>query len=629
MTSAAADHEVVLDAETYFDQEYSLSKMATSTYIRDPRFKEHGWAVKIDGKPSIWLEPDEFRYFTRGWDWSKTDIICHNTPFDGAILAWRHDVRPRRWIDTLGMSRAVIGNRSRRHDLDTVAQLLGRPGKVKGAALNEVKGVRDPSPAQLSRLAAYARDDADDTWHIYQCLRLAFPRFEYWVLDWSVRMFTEPRLMLDGDMLADLHLQEVERKRELLDSLPYTKTNLSSNEQFAQILREHGVEPPVKTSKATGQETYAFAKNDLAFQALWEEHPEVTDLLDARLAVKSTITETRAARFRDLAAEGPWAVPLNYAGAKQTKRFSGGQKQNPQNLSARGPGAAIRQAIMAPEGHVILVIDSSNIELRTNAAIAGQWDVIDRLVSGQDEYATFAGQIYGFAVNKNDHKKERNVGKVGVLSLGYQSGAVTFRGMLNTQTRILLPIEECEDIVRTYRQTYTRITRSWREADRRVKALAAGNLPPNFDDEPPIEFFLIDNGEHFTGGVRSLFSGSTVEWVDLRYKQLELHGKAKNALTYTKDGTGWTSIYGGKVIENISQFLAREIVNWQTWKIWKETGFLPQLQVHDEIVYVVPKSAARDLQEAAERHMTGPVDWWPRLITGCESAIVIRYGDAK
>lgn len=624
------DYQVVLDAETFFSDEYSLRKMATSTYIRDPRFKVHGWAMKVNGGSSKWLSHSEFLRLATMFPWERSAIIGHNLIFDGSILNWKYGVKPKLWVDTLGMARYVIGNRSSKFGLDYVAQYYGRPGKVKGGALQEVKGVRDPSPAQLRRLGSYAVDDSDDTWHIFQQMKPQFPDMEYWVMDWAIRMFVNPILRLDYLQLETLHVEEVERKHELLENLPYTKTQLSSNEQFADILREWDVEPPTKTSKATGKETYAFAKNDLAFQAMGEEHPEIADLIEGRLAVKSTITETRAARFRDLAKEGPWSVPLNYAGAKQTKRFSGGQGQNPQNLSARGPGAAIRKAIHAPEGCVIYVIDSSNIELRTNSAMSGQYDVIERLVAGFDEYATFAQRIYSKPISKDDNPMERNVGKVAVLSLGYQSGGVTYRGMLRAQTGLLLPLEECNGVVRTYRGTYKRIARSWREMKRRLDVLAGGGVPPNLDDEPPIEFFVRDEGAGIlTGGFQSLYSGAIVEWPNMRWEKIEKDGEMRNALLHTANGTGWKSIYGGRAIENMSQFLAREIVNWQTHKIWQQTGFRPQLQVHDEVVYVVPEVIADDFGKIARDCMTGPVDWWPQVICAAEDHIVHQYGDAK
>lgn len=628
-------NEIGLDAETYYDTEYSLSKMATSTYIRDPRFHVHGWAVKWNGGPSQWMSEEEFLYAAKYIDWADTGLVGHNLTFDNAIVKWHYGIDPALLIDTLGMARAVFGNRMARFGLDSVAQALGFKGKVRGAALTNVKGIPRLTKAQFNDLGLYACDDIDDTWRIREALGLVFPEAEYWTLDWSIRMFTEPKLLLDYDMLSELHESELARKKAKLASLPYTKTDLASNPRFAQILRnDFGVEPPVKISKTTHKETFAFSKNDLTFQALMEEaeetNPDLFDVLEARVMVKSTITETRSGRFRDLAKEGPWAVPLNYAGAKQTKRFSGGQKQNPQNLSARGPGKQIRRAIHCPKGHKIFVIDSSNIELRTNATTAGQMDVIARLKNKEDEYSAFASAIYHRKISKKHDPVERQVGKVGVLSLGYQSGPVTFRGMLKAQADILMPIDECVDIVAKYRNTYPYIKELWRQNDIRVKMMAKGHLPPNLSTNPPIEWFVYETANGFTGGVRSLYSGSVVEWIDLQWRMVKRGDEdEKKALTCTRNGTGWTTIYGGKVTENISQFLAREVLNWQTRNIFELTGYRPQLQVHDENVYVLPESEVEDFQKIAMACMTGAVPWWPGIWTNAESDVADCYGDAK
>lgn len=281
---------------------------------------------------------------------------------------------------------------------------------------------------------------------------------------------------------------------------------------------------------------------------------------------------------------------------------------------------------MAPPGHVIYVIDSSNIELRTNAVMSGQWDVMDRLIAKQDEYAKFAGDIYGRAIDKEKDKKERNVGKVAVLSLGYQSGAGTYRGMLRAQQGILLPIEQCQEVVTTYRRAYPHIVRNWKQVGNRIKMLADGLVPENLDTNPPIEWFVGPDGQ---AGIRSLYSGSLVEWNDLRYEMLESFGEQRKALVYTKSGTGFTTIYGGKGVENISQFLAREIINYQTYEIFKGSGFRPQLQVHDELVFVIPEAIATEFDAFAMQCMSGPVPWWPELVTAAEASIVYRYGEAK
>jgi DNA polymerase len=615
-----------LDAETFYSDDYSLRKMNTANYIHDPRFKVHLWAVQFDGHAPTWVGHEGMLKLSTMLDWSQICVVGHNLRFDGAILAFKYGIRPGLWVDTLGMARVVIGAKSRRHDLDTVAKMCGLSGKVRRQALDDVKGKRDLTTAETASLGAYSCDDISDTLAAFHVMRRQFPDREFWFLDWATRMFTEPRLCFNRATLEEAYAEEVAEKERLLAAIPYGKTQLSSNPQFAEILRKHGVEPPTKTSKTTGGTTYAFAKNDMDFAALREhDDPLVQQLVAARLAIKSTIKESRAMRFLDLQQVGPWSVPLNYAGAMNTNRLSGGDSQNPQNLSN---GSKLRDAIEAPEGYVVVAVDSSGIELRTAAALAGEWGIIERAVQKQDEYARFASIIFGYPVNKKDHPRERKVGKVGVLSLGYQSGAKTYRGMLFAMEKLIEPIETCEQVVRTFRSTYSKYPILWSSMDKRMKMLCDGLVPPNLPTNPPITW---DNR-----GYVSKYSGARVTYHRIHERMVQRTPfdepeKAKVYLDMRKaksgDPEGWATIYGGKATENLSQFLAREVVNSQTHRIWQVFGIRPALQVHDELVYVVPADKAEVFFKAAVAMMSGPIRWWPQLVTSASGGIARSYGD--
>lgn len=316
---------LTMDVETYFDDEYSLRKMMMAHYIRDPRFKAHGWAVKVGAGEARWMTHDATKKFLDVVKASgrKVFLIGHNLAFDGAILAWRYGFVPDLYIDTMGMSRAVLGDKIASHSLDSVAKWFNLEGKAKGAALAAVKGVFDPSPAMLAELGCYAVDDATQTWEIFQRLRKGFPRSQYKTLDWTIRMFTEPKLVLDREILLTEYEREKSRKGGLIEALGVDKTAVVSNEQFAGLLREAGVEPPTKVSKRTGKQTYAFAKTDQAMSDLLAHEDElVRTLAEARVGVKSSILETRALKLASLA-DWPLSVPLQFAGAVRTKRLSG------------------------------------------------------------------------------------------------------------------------------------------------------------------------------------------------------------------------------------------------------------------------------------------------------------------
>lgn len=101
---------LVLDFETTYSQSYSLSKLTTEQYIRDPQFETIGVAVKRNDEKTVWFSGDdeETKDFLDQYDWANSIAIAHNAIFDMAILNWRYDIRPKRIVDTLSMARALV-----------------------------------------------------------------------------------------------------------------------------------------------------------------------------------------------------------------------------------------------------------------------------------------------------------------------------------------------------------------------------------------------------------------------------------------------------------------------------------------------------------------------------------------
>jgi DNA polymerase len=284
----------------------------------------------------------------------------------------------------------------------------------------------DFSPHGLKIYGAYCITDTESTRIMFNILSAGFPRSEMRLIDQTLRMFTEPVLGLDKDVLLP-HLEAVKEKKALLMAeIDVQREDLMSNPKLAESLRKLGVEPPTKISTTTGKETYAFSKSDWAFTDLLE-HPDlpVQALVAARLGVKSTLEETRTERFLDMADRGPMPVPLRYYGA-HTGRWSGSDKINLQNITR---GSPLNTAITAPEGHVIINCDSSQIEARVLAWLAGQEDLVAAFDRGDDVYKIMASSIYNKPVDAID-KDERFLGKTVVLGAGYGTGWATFQKQL-------------------------------------------------------------------------------------------------------------------------------------------------------------------------------------------------------
>jgi DNA polymerase I-like protein with 3'-5' exonuclease and polymerase domains len=252
-----------------------------------------------------------------------------------------------------------------------------------------------------------------------------------------------------------------------------TKENLMSNPKLAETLTSLGVEPPMKISPTTGKETYAFAKNDEAFKELLEhDSPIVQAIVAARLGVKSTLEESRTERFIKIAERGTLPVPLRYYAA-HTGRWGGDDKVNLQNLPRKSP---LKKAILPPEGHEFIDCDSSQIEARTLAWLAGQQDLVDAFDRGEDVYKIMASAIYGVPVEEVTDD-QRFVGKTTILGCGYGMGAAKFKAQLKT-FNVDMELEECERIIHVYRATYPMIPLLWQQAGRALKAMMRNATAP-------------------------------------------------------------------------------------------------------------------------------------------------------
>lgn len=407
-----------IDTETYYDREYSLSKITTESYVRDPRFEVIGFGIKKNDGPTYWVTGDHSRVkaVLGRIDWTDAGILCHNTMFDGAILSWLFGVKPKVWFDTLCMARAIHGV-EKSASLKALAETYG-VGEKGTEVLNALgKRREDFTKEELTRYGEYCKNDVELTYTIFNQMlsKFKFPKQELKLIDTTLRMFIHPILDLDGDLL-EMHLQKTKlMKEDLLAASGVSKEDLMSNPKLAAILQSYGAEVPMKVSPTTGKLTYAMAKNDEDFKALAEhEDFRVQAVVAARLGTKSTLEETRTQRFIDISKRGLLPVPVRYYAA-HTGRWGGDDKINLQNLPSRGPNAKVlKRAIVAPEGMTIIESDSAQIEARVLAWLAEQEDLVEAFAQGKDVYKKMAAKIYGVPESEVT-KEQRFVGKTTIL----------------------------------------------------------------------------------------------------------------------------------------------------------------------------------------------------------------------
>lgn len=423
---------LTIDFETFYSKDYSLSKMTTEAYINDIRFEAIGIAVKRNNEPTKWFTGSypEIKAWLSQFDWGNSMVIAHNAMFDGAILGWRFGIYPKAVVCTLSMARAL-------HAISVGGSLaaLSEYYKlgVKGTEVLNALGKRrlDFSKTEMDAYSSYCINDVELTYKLFKAMLPKIPKHELKLVDMTIRMYTDPMLKLDTDMLY-AHLVDVrEQKEKLLEECGINKDDLMSNQKFASVLEMFGVEPPTKIN-SKGLETYAFAKTDEGFKALAEhDDPRVQAIVAARLGTKSTLEETRTQRFIEIS-DRPYRdsllpVPLMYYGAR-TGRWSATDKINLQNLPRK---SKLKGAIVAPDGYVIVGADLSAIELRMGLAFAGQLDKMRLLGEGIDLYKDFASTVYNVPISEID-EGQRFMGKTACIA----------EGELVLTPRGLVPIED-------------------------------------------------------------------------------------------------------------------------------------------------------------------------------------------
>lgn len=683
-----------IDFESFYSPSYGLKKLTTEAYVRDPRFEVIGCAARFGPEPSRWYSAADLAERARSVDWSRTALLAHHAHFDGLIAAHHLGIRPVFWFDTLSMARALHGTEVG-GSLERLAVYYG--AGQKGHEVKDALGKRreDFTPEELAAYGRYSCNDLDLTFSILRAmLGRGFPAVELWHIDSTIRMFTEPSFVLNESRLRAAYAAELARKAEFLRRSGVDKGTLSSSDKFAALLKSLGVDPPHKPSpKHPDTEIWAFAANDHGMQALLEHEDEsIRWLAEARVEVKSTINETRMARFLAAGAGGRrLPVYLKYAGA-HTYRWSGGDKMNFQNLQR---GGELRACLEAPPGEVLVVADSGAIEARGVAWLAGQADLVEAFKTGADLYSQFASRVYGRPVDRKKKNPDGTkpdetpgmVGKVSILGLGYGMGWAKFADTLLKGPMGAAPIQFSEADARqlgvdvdavavdvailedpgepvfvsafladarrrtTFRKMISRLDR----VELGIHCAAAWVVVQTYRKTYPavvtlwrtmselIQCMLDGTEAAFgPGGVLRTRKDALLlpNGLELRYPELKYSHPVYDEDTGEEIGGGYSyrgghggkervRLYGGSMTENIVQALARIVVADQLLQCRLKYGLRLVTMSHDEGVFSVPEADGAAMRDAVVAEMKISPEWAPDWPLTAEGGCAKSYGEAK
>lgn len=616
------------DFETFWDVGYTLKSMSTTDYVHDARFSIHGASCAIADQEPQWLVGVELYEWLR--DNRSKLFVGHHTLFDGYVIRHAYEWTFEHYFCTMGMIEALFQGAVGRGLDEAMTSLLGwQTGKTDILQRTKGKYWDEFTKDEREEMAFYANHDLKATQELFYKFGPCLPYSEWEVMSNTLKMFCRPLLKFDEPLLFkalnDAHQEREDEIETAIKLFDCTEDDLKGNITFEKLLARCDYEMPMKPSPSVkGKMIPALAKTDQGFQDMLEsDDPRVKALAEGRQAVKSTQGITRAQRFKDLhEAVGYLPAAYNYYRA-HTGRPTGANKINVANLKR---GSDLRKSIVAPDGSVLGVADSSQIECRSDGYLAGQEDLMDLFRERRDPYNDMASEIFGRTIDRKYQDEsgeypdflEGFIGKTAVLGLGYQMGGPKFRLTVQTNAKVQLgldyeiELDEAYRIVDVYRSKNWRIVKFWDAAQEMLHRMVANDVPYRFEfADGYLEVDCKENKIWFPNGTY------------LFYPCLDFN---EGNFTYiTRLGKNYINkyIYGGKLVENIVQKFARDIVVWQLNRIAERYPVV--LHTYDENVAVLPEAEAAEGFEWMLDIMKTPPIWAGSLPLDAEGGTAKEY----
>ena len=272
----------------------------------------------------------------------------------------------------------------------------------------------------------------------------------------------------------------------------------------------------------------------------------------------------------------------------------------------------IRTAFIPSSGHKFVVADFSAIEARVIAWLAGEQWVNEVFATHGKIYEATASQMFGVPVERiakgNPEYSLRQKGNVATLALGYQGGTSALIAMGALQMG--LTEEELPDIVQRWRQANPRIKGLWYAIENAALAVMETAQPQGINGLIfALEGDLIYGQSFLT--VR-LPSGRKLFYPKPFLKENRFEKMAVHYYTVGQQTRKWevTSTYGGKMVENIVQAIARDCLVVTLERIAAK-GLQVVFHVHDEVIIDAPMETT--VEEICGL-MAEPIPWAPGLV---------------
>lgn len=500
-------------------------------------------------------------------------------------------------------------------------QFFSKPTRTNG---QRTRNLPQHDPAKWQLYKSYNRQDVVTEQEILRKLSIyktPESEQELWALD---QHMNDNGVALDIPMVEKIVEYDTRRRQELQEEAQEL-TGLKNPNSLAQLKRwlaEQGVEMTSVTK-------------DTITEALRD--PDLPDIVRRVLEIRTALGKTSVAKYSTMLVahcqDHRLRGILQFYGANRSGRWAGRLVQThnltkntlpdlalARELAAEGDfetmgtlfgetafvfSELIRTAFIPSEGCRFVVSDFSAIEARVLAWIAGEEWTLEAFRQGKDIYCETASMMYHVPVEKhgaNSHLRQK--GKVAVLACGYQGGVGAMKRMDKGGT---IPEDELQSVVDQWRGANPSVVKLWRNCEMAARTVIEEHRTVRLKNG--IAFGYV-NGNLFI----KLPSGRKLCYWNTHLKMDPRDGREHIVYMGVNQETkqwGETETYGGKLVENITQAIARDCLAISMQRV-AALGYNIVMHVHDEMIVDVPIEDT-DALERINACMGEAIPWAPGL----------------
>lgn len=638
---------VAVDFETYYSSKYSLSRLSTWDYVHHTAFDAYLVALeRFDG--DRWLRWVGHPKDAPWADLEQDEWLSHNAFFDSLCLKRLIELgivtlgfRPKAWHCTADLSIFLQAGRN--------LQLAVK--NFFGVEVSkDVRAGMKTGSASVEEMRDYAADDS------FWCAKIWTHHGHKWStqereLSTMTRRQSHRGVGINREACERgvEHLKQV--KAELREILPWGhKGPPTSAKLFAAACMSEGIAPP-----------YSLAQDSVSAQAWEEEHGERFPWIQQiRRYTKANQMQGSLQLLLDRNRPDD-TVPFSlvYCKATHTKRWQHAEGLRIQNLD-KDPveGIHLRNMLVPRPGKVFVIADLSQIEPRVLNWRAGDLAFLDLCRQGQSPYDAHARATMGYTNPgplKHVDPLMYSLAKARLLALGYQAGPDQFKEMAWTFCGLRIELDEQTVLVGDSSYPMSEFSRllsdqaipDWEKLAQQYGRGELSILPSatnavyDFRNSSTTTTKLwsrrmnevcAKEGKHYR---LDIGNGSVLRYFDVSVTRKQ--AKSRQCRTYTKrEAKGWVIrnsknpkdqkyLYGGKIVENEVQWIAREVFAYYYHLICQIPGVEGIFSVHDEGIWEVDEERGEELLAMILEIFRTPPPWAPDLPVAADGELSYCY----